>query len=195
MQVSSIGPVVAATLGIFAASPCRLRGAALCELPSMYAPERKSLGHVVLESYAEYRGNALRWSGVYFTCVFGSAFLSAFAGLVLKLDSLSAHPNVRNDLAAGSAMIAALLITLSTVGEFQRKWQSNRLAASAMENLAFELAKKPSGTNGSEGVLPLNAVIEAIKAINAARNRGIVGEQLDSTKPVKTGSGEPSSGP
>ena len=36
-------------------------------------------------------------------------------------------------------MLAALLITLSTTGDFQRKWQANRLAAAAMENVAYEL--------------------------------------------------------
>jgi hypothetical protein len=67
-------------------------------------------------------------------------------------------------------MLAALLITLSTTGDFQRKWQANRMAAAAMENLAYDLVTlKPAAD--------LTAVIGEIQAINDARNKGIVGEQ------------------
>lgn len=96
------------------------RGVALNDLPQLYPPESKALGQVVIETYREYRANAARWSGVYFTCIFGSAFLSALAGLVLKLELLQAWPRLRNDLAATAAILAALLITLSTTGDFQR---------------------------------------------------------------------------
>src|SRR5512140_2684531 len=68
------------------------RGVALNDLPQLYPPESKALGQVVIETYREYRANAARWSGVYFTCIFGSAFLSALAGLVLKLELLQAWP-------------------------------------------------------------------------------------------------------
>ena len=70
------------------------RGVALRDLPQLYPVESKALGQVVIETYREYRANAARWSGVYFTCLFGSAFLSAFAGLVLKLELLQAWPPV-----------------------------------------------------------------------------------------------------
>jgi hypothetical protein len=146
------------------------RGVALNDLPQLYPPESKMLGQVVIETYREYRANAARWSGVYFTCIFGSAFLSALAGLVLKLELLQTWPRFRNDLAATAAMLAALLITLSTTGDFQRKWQANRMAAAAMENLAYELVTLKTAD--------LNAVIVEIQAINDARNKGIVGEQL-----------------
>ncbi len=146
------------------------RGVALNDLPQLYPPESKALGHVVIETYREYRANAARWSGVYFTCIFGSAFLSALAGLVLKLELLQAWPRFRNDLAATAAMLAALLITLSTTGDFQRKWQANRMAAAAMENLAYELVTLKTAAD-------LPAVIVEIQAINDARNKGIVGEQ------------------
>jgi hypothetical protein len=36
------------------------RGVALNDLPQMYAPESKALGHVVIETYREYRANAAR---------------------------------------------------------------------------------------------------------------------------------------
>ena len=146
------------------------RGVALNDLPKLYPPESDSLGKVIIETYREYRANAARWSGVYFTCIFGSAFLSALAGLVLKLELLQAWPRFRNDLAATAAMLAALLITLSTTGDFQRKWQANRMAAAAMENLVYELVTLKTATD-------LTAVIGEIQAINDARNKGIVGEQ------------------
>jgi hypothetical protein len=146
------------------------RGVALNDLPKLYPPESKALGQIVINTYDEYRANAARWSGVYFTCIFGSAFLSALAGLVLKLDLLQPWPRFRNDLAATAAMLAALLITLSTAGDFQRKWQANRMAAAAMENLAYDLITRKTAAD-------LSAVIVDIRAINAARNNGVVGEQ------------------
>src|SRR5947209_14721748 len=82
------------------------RGVALNDLPQLlYSPESKALGQVVIETYREYRANAARWSGVYFTCIFGAAFLSALAGLILKLELLEAWPRFRNDLAATAAML------------------------------------------------------------------------------------------
>jgi hypothetical protein len=146
------------------------RGVALRDLPQLYPAGSKVIGQVVIETYEEYRANAARWSGVYFLCLFGSAFLSAFAALVLKLELLQAWPRLRSDLAATAATLAALLITLSTVGDFQRKWQANRLAAAAMENLAYEIVTLKTPAD-------LEAVVEEIQAVNAARNKGIVGEQ------------------
>ena len=69
------------------------RGVALNDLPQLYPPESQTLGQAVITTYREYRANAARWSGVYFTCIFGSAFLSAFAGLVLKLELLQRGPD------------------------------------------------------------------------------------------------------
>jgi hypothetical protein len=146
------------------------RAVALGDLPQLYAPQSKALGKVVIDTYHEYRANAARWSGVYFSCVFGAAFLSALAGLVLKLELLQAWPRFRNDFAATAAMVAALLVTLSSSGDFQRKWQANRIAAAAMENLAYELIAAKTAAE-------LDAVVAEIQAINDARNKGIVGEQ------------------
>lgn len=161
------------------------RGVALNDLPQMYQTENKALGQLVIKTYREYRANAARWSGVYFTCIFGSAFLSALAGLLLKLEILQRWSDVRNDLAATSAMLAALLITLSTVGDFQRKWQANRVAAAAMENLAYELLNTKTPQD-------LERVITEIQSINDTRNRAIVGDQpsVHRKEPLQTSSGE-----
>lgn len=145
------------------------RGVAMDDLMALYPEPAKPLGIIVVKTYREYRGNSIRWSAAYFGCLFGSALLSAMAGLLLKLEVLGSHPKVRNDLAAAMATSAALLVTLSTTGDFQRKWQANRAAAAAMENLAFELVRPAATTN-------LDAILTRIQTINDARNRGIIGE-------------------
>jgi hypothetical protein len=63
------------------------------------------------------------------------------AALLLKLELLGGRPKLRNDLAAIMATVAALLVTMSTTGEFQHRWQANRIAASAMQILAYELVR------------------------------------------------------
>ena len=142
------------------------RGAALTILPTITPKDREPIAKVVSAAYTEYRANAIRWSAVYFGCVFGSAFFSALAGLVLKLDLLSSRPNLRSDMAAIFAMIGALLVTLSTAGDFQRKWQANRDAAAAMENLSFDVIK-------NKEPFDQDAIIASIQTINAARSAGI----------------------
>lgn len=88
---------------------------ALSELPV----GSSELGKLVIANYREYRTNATQWSLAYFGCLFGSAFASALAGVVLKLDILKDRPALKNDSAAALAAIAALLVTLSTSGDFQ----------------------------------------------------------------------------
>jgi hypothetical protein len=145
------------------------RGAALQKLLNMVPDGLHDLGNLVVANYREYRANSVRWSAAYFGCIFGSAFLSALAGVILKIESLAARPALRNDLAASFAATAALLITLATVGEFQRKWEANRIAASAMENLAYELLK-------SGKAVDRDTVLGKIQDINESRNAGVVGE-------------------
>jgi len=145
------------------------RGVAIEDLGQLFQPEAKPLGTIVLKTYREFRGNAVRWSAVYFGCVFGSAFLSAIAALILKLELLGGRLELRNDLAALLATFAALLVTLSTTGDFQRKWQANRIAAAEMESLAYELVRTSAATN-------LDAILTRIQTINSVRNQTIVGE-------------------
>lgn len=144
------------------------RGEALKLVPKALPESLKEIGDLVLINYREYRLNAKHWSLTYFTCVFGSAVFSAMAGVVLKLTSFTCT-DVKNDLAATLAAIGALLVTLSTAGDFQRKWRSNRIAANALENLAYELLK--TGTT-----LDRDAVLSRIQDINERRTEGIVGE-------------------
>jgi hypothetical protein len=162
------------------------RAVAFADLPKLFSEDNRAMGNIVIASYHEYRANAARWSGVYFGCVFGSAFLSALAAVVLKLESLQSWPRFRNDFAVVVAVLATLLTTLSTTGDFQRKWQANRLAAAEMENLAYGLVNAKSASDR-------DAVIGKIQSINAARNYGIVGEKAPDLTPApapSSGSGE-----
>ena len=144
------------------------RGAAIAKLSKVLPKDLSGLGELVITNYQEYRSNTVRWSAAYYGCLFGAAFLSACAGVLLKLESLKARLGIRNDLAAIMAALASLLITLLTVGSFEEKWRSNRIAASGMENLAYELLK-------SGAAQEKNAILTRIQEINEARNLGIVG--------------------
>lgn len=145
------------------------RGVAISELKKALPRDVAGLGDLVIANYKEYRSNTVRWSAAYFGCLFGAAFLSACAGVLLKLESLKARLGIRNDLSAIMAALASLLITLLTIGSFEEKWRSNRIAASGMENLAYELLK--SGASQEK-----DAILSRIQAINEARNLGIVGK-------------------
>ncbi|MBI4000728.1 MAG: hypothetical protein HY348_02980 [Nitrospira defluvii] len=80
-------------------------------------------------------------------------------------------------LAATMATITALLVCLSSVGDFQGKWHANRVAASAMENLAYDLLRQSAPNN-------IDAILTRIQSINDTRDKAIVGE-LSEPKPGK----------
>jgi len=177
-----LASIVVVTLVVRSVNDAQPRGAAMEDLPKLFPPESRELGLVVIKTYHEYRGNAVRWSAAYFGCVFGSALFSALAGLLLKLEVLGSWPRLRNDLAASLAVLAALLVTLSTTGDFQRKWQANRIAAASMENLAYEMLRSSASHD---------AVVGQIQTINDARNKGIVGEQAESRSNESIGQFKP----
>jgi hypothetical protein len=155
------------------------RGTAVEKIPQLVADPNKNLAELVVDNYREYRGNSVRWSGVYFGCVFGAAALSALAALLLKLSALDGYPRIQKDLPAIFATVSALLITVSTSGDFSRKWQANRLAASDMENLAYDLLPQSKAKDISD-------LIQKIQAINTARNLSIVGTDKTLPKPLAT---------
>jgi len=145
------------------------RGLALQQLSKLIPDESKGLDEIVLAAYREHRGNTIRWSAAYFGCTFGSALLSATSAVVLKIESFG-NVGVKKDFAAVLAATAALLVTLSTAGDFHRKWLANRAAATAMENLAYDLLR--SGLDRA-------AVIEKLKDINTRRNDEIARSAVD----------------
>jgi hypothetical protein len=62
--------------------------------------------------------------------------------LILKLETLIKNEGAKKDLAAMLSIVAALLITISTSGDFQRKWQANRIAAAELERTGYEFLEK-----------------------------------------------------
>ena len=104
--------------------------------------DQSLVARAILDNYLEARSNAVRWSGVYWGFTFVAAVLSALAALVLKLETVVRNEEVKKDLAATFAVTAALLITISTSGDFQRKWQANRIAAAELEQTGYALLEK-----------------------------------------------------
>jgi hypothetical protein len=146
-------------------------------------PSQYDLAIVLATNYHEYRKNSSWWSLAYYGCLFMSAFLSAMAAFVLKLECFPNRPERKKDLAAFCATIAAVLITLSTVGNFQQKWQANRLAATAMQNLVYEVWAKAAGCESKTDIYA------RIEEINLLRNQEIVGgnkpeQQKKETQPA-----------
>ena len=140
-------------------------------------PQEKMIGQAILQNWIEYRHNAVLWSAAYFSCLFFSATFSAVAGLVLKLEFFLKNAELKKDLSAFLAMFAALLITLVTVGDFQKKWRANRLAATQMENLAYEFITADRKNTLAEFSLK-------IQQINMLRNQEIVGGELTAKVPL-----------
>jgi hypothetical protein len=130
--------------------------------------EQRRIGSIILDNYREYRADARNWSAVTFGSLFLSAALSACGGVILKLEFFLRNEHLKKDLAAVMAVLAALLVTLSTVGGFVDRWAANRLAAAKMENLAY--AFMSAGSNPD-----LAKFSEQIQSIAFDRNEEIVG--------------------
>lgn len=101
--------------------------------------DQSLVGRAILDNYKETRSNASMWSGVYWGFTFLAATCSALAGLILKFESILKNGELKKDVAALLSVGAALLITISTSGDFQRKWQANRVAASELEQTGYHL--------------------------------------------------------
>ena len=104
--------------------------------------EQALVARAIWDNYLETRSNASRWSGVYWGFTFTAAALSALAALILKLETIIKSEGAKKDLAAMLSVVAALLMTISTSGDFQRKWQANRIAAAELERTGYEFLEK-----------------------------------------------------
>ena len=131
-------------------------------------PERAMIARAIWENYLEARSNASRWSGVYWGFTFTAAVLSALAGVVLKLEFLVRNEDLKKDLAAVLAVGAALLIAISSSGDFQRKWQANRIAAAELERSGYQFLS----TNGGDA----RSYLVTVGEIVLQRNRAIAGD-------------------
>ena len=120
----------------------------------------------ILDNYHETRSNASGWSVVYWGCIFVAAVLSALSALILKLETFQ-NEKMKKDIAALFSVTAALLITISTSGDFQRKWQANRIAAAELESTGYDFLEK-GGANA-------RAYLASVRQILLARHMAIVG--------------------
>lgn len=149
-------------------------GTALRPLVEGKNSEQAVVARVIWDNYLETRANASRWSGVYWGLTFTAAALSALAALVLKLETLIKSEGAKKDLAALLSVTAALLITISTSGDFQRKWQANRIAAAELERTGYEFLEK----DGADARSYLASVGQSLRR----RHMAIVGS-LEQRKP------------
>lgn len=149
-----------------------VRGKGLPLLRPAGPPAAVALFDAALTGHNEYRRNAALWSFAFFSCVFGAALLSASAGIILKLNALEKHDALRKDLAVIFAASAALLITLSTSGNFEEKWRANRRAASGMESAIYKLI-----TPGAK----LEDVIADIREVHQAQDDAVVSHAAETT--------------
>ena len=157
-------------------------GTALHPLIDGNNSEQSLVARAIWDNYLETRTNASMWSGVYWGCTFTAAALSALAALVLKLETIIKNEGAKKDLAATLSVVAALLMTVSTSGDFQRKWQANRVAAAELENVGYEFLEK----DGADG----RSYLASIGQTLLRRNMAIVGgtEQRKAQDPGKPAS-------
>jgi hypothetical protein len=141
--------------------------AALSSMNANPASDRSLVATAILDNFLETRRNAALWSGVYWGFTFIAALLSALAAMILKLESFIRNEGAKKDLAATFSIIAALLITISTSGDFQRKWQANRIAAAELESIGYEFLE----ADGEHA----RSYLARVGSILLNRNRAIVG--------------------
>lgn len=151
-------------------------GAALRPIIEGSNSEQALVGRAIWDNYLETRTNASRWSGVYWGFTFAAAALSALAALILKVETIIKNDGAKKDLAALLSVVAALLITISTSGDFQRKWQANRIAAAEIERTGYEFLEK----DGADARSYLAAVGQSL----LRRHMAIVGSS-EQRKPLK----------
>lgn len=107
-------------------------------------PDRATVAVILHAAFSETRANASRWSGIFWGFSFAAVALSAVAGLILKLEAIPWSDTARKDAAATLSVLSALIVTISTNGDFHRKWQANRLAAAQIEDLSYRFLRDPA---------------------------------------------------
>lgn len=158
-------------------------GVALQPLIDMQNTDQSLVARAILDNYLETRSNASRWSGIYWGFTFLAAALSALAGLILKFEAFVRNEKVKKDIAALFSVAAALLITISTSGDFQRKWQANRIASAELERIGYELLEK----NGADP----RTYFASVAQILHNRHVSIIGSMEQRKPAVKPANGTP----
>jgi hypothetical protein len=156
------------------------------ELPPLVSDLRGREGVIarsIQESYKEYRDDTKYWSGGYYGLLIFAAVLSALSGVALKLSHFIPNDGIRNDVAAILAGTSAIVITVTTTVDSQRKWQANRIAASDSEQIAIEFVT----ADPVERTNSLQHYSQRLQEIALARQQEIVGTRAvtDKGKPDK----------
>lgn len=136
---------------------------------------QREVAKLVETNYREFRSNAEWWSLVYNSFIFLSIIFSGFAGVILKSEYFVIDEKKKKDWASVLTVLAAILVAISANGDFQRKWESNRIAAANMEQLSYDLLKIPFTVEDQ------TKVIAQIKEICGKRNHEIVGDVKSET--------------
>jgi hypothetical protein len=181
--------VIAAGVGFYAyrQSEGASRGAIVeKELPPLVSDLRGREGVIarsIQESYKEYRDDAKNWSGGYYGLLVFAAVLSALSGVALKLSHFIPSDGIRNDVAAILAATSAIVITVTTTVDSQRKWQANRIAASDTEQMAIEFVTADPIDRANS----LQHYSQRLQEIALARQQEVVGTRAvtDKGKPGK----------
>jgi hypothetical protein len=186
------GAVAIVAIGLVVAWCCWPRAnaisAALHSSITQQDTDQSLVAKVILDNYKEARSNASRWSGVYWGFTFLAAIFSALAGVILKVESiLKNSEQMKKDVAALLAVCAALLITISTSGDFQRKWQANRVAASELERTAYDFLENNKTNEPRKYFSDVGNILHK-------RNLSIVGN-VDRKQPEPAKKSEPEKSP
>jgi hypothetical protein len=155
--------------------PLRL---ALAPLQESQDPDIRRTANVVLVAFKEARSTAANWSGVFWGFSFLSAALSAAAALLLKFDSWGDEKR-KKDVAVILSLSATLLITISNLGDFHRKWSANRRAAAELELIGYSFV----GQSEPDG----RAVLRSIGRVQHERNLSIIGQPAEESSSVAAG--------
>ncbi len=116
--------------------------AALRPLIERDTGDQTMVARAILDNFQETRKNATLWSGVFWGFTFAAATFSALAGLILKFETIVRNEGLKKDIAAVLSVAAALIVTIASSGDFQRKWQANRIAAAELERIGYAFLEK-----------------------------------------------------
>lgn len=167
--------VVALSVAIFyfSQSEGHLRGDTMKEMLAPYTQgkdsDKATVSRLIVGNYTETRQIAALWSGLYWGFTWAAAVLGALSGLILKLESFIPDEKIKKDIAAVFTVTAAIMITVSTGGEFQRKWQANRFAAATIEQIGYDFL----AVRGENAITLVPRISEALKQ----RHMAILGKQ------------------
>ncbi len=102
----------------------------------MSEENKDTLKKFVEDKYRSCNRWAKWWSAIYHSSLYISAALGAGAALVLKLEFIS-NFQYQEDLAAGLAGFAAVVVAVTAAGGFDRKWRVTRASRNMLYNNLF----------------------------------------------------------